>query len=94
MLEVFAFLAGIHVMMMLIASIYGFVDLWYRIGDFWLQVTARVVFVVAINLLLTWILDGEIRLAFLWGQGFYLVFHIVVFWFARLGIWILDIKRS
>jgi hypothetical protein len=41
-LSVLMFFIGIHFMIMLLAAGYRITDLWYRIGDFWKGILARI----------------------------------------------------
>ena len=92
-LEVAMFLIGIHFMMMLLAATYRIADLWYCIADHLQGIVARILTILALNAAILWALGGDTREAFLWGQAFYLLFHISAFWLARLGLLIVDLVR-
>jgi len=93
MWEVISFLVGIHFMMMILAAIYRISDLWYRIADFWVGIITRLVVILVINAAILWLLSTNTREAFLWGQAFYLSFHVSAYWITRLGLLIVDLVR-
>ncbi len=93
MIEVLLFLVGIHFMMMLLAAIYRLVDLWYCIGKYWMGIVFRLALIAALNYALLTFLSQDNREAFLWGQGSYLVFHIVIFWLAQIGFKIMELVK-
>lgn len=83
-IEFMLFLAGIHLMMTLIAAVYRIVDLWYRIDDFAVSILVRLLIpLVIIGFLLAWLEAGHWR-AFTAGLVSFAVFHILVFWLIRL----------
>ena len=84
MLEVLCFLLGVHLSMMLIASCYGLIDLWYRIADFIFPILVRMLVVAGLNTIFILWLQGTNQIAFISGQLFFLVFHIVIFWIGRI----------
>ncbi|MDA0978415.1 MAG: hypothetical protein O3B72_07655 [Proteobacteria bacterium] len=88
------FAAGIHMMVLLLAAGYRYVDLWYRIGDFWPGLTARLLILAGIDAALVVYLPTSLSTAFFWGQAGYLVFHITIFWIIRFALWIALAKRD
>ena len=86
MLEVLMFIAGIQMMIELLAAGYRFIDLKYRLGDFWVQLTSRALILLAVNAVLLMQLPDMLASAFLWGQVAYLLFHIGIFWLIRAGL--------
>jgi hypothetical protein len=94
MLSALMFLGGIHVTMMLLAACYGYLDLWYRIGEKWPAVSIRLLRVCALEALLIWLLDGHLLITFLWGQGCYLAFHLSKFLIARALLAMLARQQS
>jgi hypothetical protein len=85
--SVLLFLLGIHLMMTLLAAGYRVIDLWYRLGDFWLGIAARILMSLAIIGLLIVLLPAEWQSAFIDGLVFYLGFHVLAYWLGRLVIW-------
>lgn len=83
MTEFLLFLAGVHLTMQLIASLYRILDLWYRIGDFLLQIVRPILFYTLAMVLIYWFLDGSNENAFVWGCLFFLGFHVSIFWTAQ-----------
>ena len=94
MFSVLMFVVGIQMMIMLLASLYRIVDLWYRFADFVVGTVIRIVTLVGINVLLVKLLPSDAQPAFIWGQVTYLLLHVSLFWFARAGIWILEKKNQ
>lgn len=92
-LSVLMFFIGIHFMIMLLAASYRIVDLWYRIGDFWPGILTKIVGLTLLEGILLSTLTGDAFNGFFWGQLSYLVFHIVIFWVARMGIYIMEARR-
>ena len=92
-LEVAVFLIGIHFMMMLLAATYRITDLWYCISNHWQGIAARIVTILVLDAGILWLLGEGTSDAFLWGQVFYLLFHISAFWLVRLGLLIVDLVR-
>ena len=83
-LEILCFLLGIHLSMMLVASCYRLVDLWYRISDFIFTILIRIITVAALNAIFIVWLQGANQIAFISGQIFFLTFHILIFWVGRV----------
>jgi hypothetical protein len=92
MLEVLMFVAGIQMMIELLAAGYRFIDLKYRLGHFWVRLTSRALILLALDAVLLTQLPDMLASAFLWGQAAYLVFHIGVFWLIRAGLSLLRYK--
>ena len=83
-LEVLCFLLGIHLSMMMIASCYRLIDLWYRLREFIIGILVRIIVVAALNaIFIIWLQDAY-QIAFITGQLFFLIFHIVIFWIGRV----------
>ncbi len=93
MLEVLLFLAGMQIMIMLLAAGYRYIDLWYRIGEYWPGITARFLVLVAVDAAIFYLLENTYLNAFFWGQISYLIFHVGIFWLLRIGIWMLEVSR-
>ena len=90
LMSVLMFLFGIHMMITMLAACYRIVDLWYRIGDFWAGIFARILGLSLVIGVLIEFLPPDLQIAFVRGMGFYLAFHLVVFWIARIAIWQLE----
>lgn len=86
LLTILLLLAGVHMMIMLLAAAYRYIDLWYRIRDFWPGNTIRVLILLLINGVMLNMLPDGLADAFWQGQLAYLVFHIVNYWVLRLFI--------
>ena len=87
------FFIGIHFMIMLLAAGYRIIDLWYRIGDFWKGILVRIAGLTLLDGILLSALSGNALSSFAWGQLCYLVFHIVIFWAARIGIHLTEARK-
>jgi len=87
------FLAGVHYMILLLATCYRFIDLWYRIGEFWKGIVGTLLALIVFNAFITWMLPLEFKSPWIWGQVCYVVFHVVIFWFARLLLWLVEVKQ-
>ena len=90
--EFIVFLLGIHIMMVLLAAAYGFLDLWYRISDYWTGLAARLLSVLIIESALLWLLSESLLNAFVWGQACYLFLHLSKFFIARLLLYLIAPK--
>lgn len=78
------FFAGVHLMILTLAAAYRFIDLWYRISEFWFSCTAKLSLLLLINgALISQLADAALSY-FIAGQLGYLGFHIVGFWLVRL----------
>ena len=85
-LDLLSFLLGIHLSMTLIASFYRIIDLWYRISDFLIQILIRITLVAVLNLVFILWLEDSRQTAFIYGQLFFMVFHIVIYWIGRVMV--------
>jgi len=83
MLEALLFIVGVQVMIELLAAGYGFIDLKYRLADYWMRLTLRALGLFVFDLSMLLLLPSALASAFLWGQFAYLLFHIGVFWIIR-----------
>lgn len=88
-LDILSFLFGIHLSMTLIASFYRIIDLWYRISDFLNQILIRITLVAALNIFFILWLDDSRQVAFIYGQLFFMVFHIAIYWVGRIMVYFL-----
>lgn len=94
MSEFLLFIAGVHLTMQLIASLYRILDLWYRIEDFLLPVTRSILFYALTMALIWWFLEGSNRSAFVWGCLFFISFHVSVFWLARAVFKVVEWRKK
>jgi hypothetical protein len=85
-LNILCFLLGVHLSMMLVASCYRLIDLWYRITDFIFSILARIAALLALNAIFILWLQGTNQVALIGGQLFFLLFHVTVFWAGRILI--------
>ena len=86
MLEALLFIVGVQVMIELLAAGYGFIDLKYRLADYWKRLTLRALSLLVCDLSMLLLLPSALASALLWGQFAYLLFHIGVFWIIRAGL--------
>lgn len=63
-LMILLLLAGIHFMVMILAACYSVSDLWYRIGDFWLAISAKILALVFADAAIFLLLPADLQLAF------------------------------
>ncbi len=88
--ETLLFLLGIHFSIMLLAACYRIIDLWYRIGDYIVGISARIVALAMIDTAIYLVLKEDWQMAFIAGQIAYLVFHIVLFLINRFVIKLME----
>ncbi len=93
MIELLLFLAGMQIMIMMLAAGYRYIDLWYRISEFWPGITARFTTLIVLDIVVLYFLDSTYLNAFIGGQASYLIFHIAIFWILRIGFWMLETFR-
>ena len=89
-INVLIFLLGMQYMIMVLAALYRYVDLWYRIADSWVGITARLVVLIGLGVLLYWLLQPGWSEAFIYGQLTYLFLHVVGFWIIRFGLILME----
>lgn len=82
MLEALAFVAGIHLTMMIIATGYHIIDVWHDIAREATRIAARLAILGAINIAACILLPDTLATALCYGQLFFLAFHIVFYWIA------------
>ncbi len=92
LLTVIGFLFGVHLTITLFGSLYRIIDLSFSLEHFWLEITSRVAFNLTLIFLVYFFISGELLQGFLYGQIFFTVFHVTVFWLGQLLVSIL--KRS
>ena len=92
--ELLCFLLGVHLSVMLVASCYRMIDLWYRIGDFIFRILARIVVITALNAIFILSFQGDFKIALISGQLFFFAFHIGFFWFGRVLVTLLTRFKS
>jgi hypothetical protein len=86
MIEMFGFVVGVHLTIMLLASLYRILDLWYCFRDHWLVTISRILLISGLIFLVYFFTREEFRIGFQVGQIFFMVFHITMFWITRLII--------
>ncbi|MBO6556236.1 MAG: hypothetical protein JJ934_02065 [Pseudomonadales bacterium] len=92
-IETLLFFAGVHFMILLLASCYRVIDLWYCIGNHWKDILATIIALGIFNAFIVFMLPEEFKAPWVWGQVCYLSFHVVIFWIGRLGLWIAEMKQ-
>jgi hypothetical protein len=86
MLEVLGFFVGVHLTMTLFGSLYRVIDLAFCLSEFWLEITARISLNIAVILLIYLLFSGDFVNGFTFGQIFFAVFHILIFWLGQLTV--------
>tara|TARA_R110002111_G_scaffold203687_7_gene268502 strand:- start:149 stop:439 length:291 start_codon:yes stop_codon:yes gene_type:complete len=87
-LNIVGFFAGVHLTMMLIASLYRLIDLNYCIKEFWLEITARIGLNAGLIFLVYFLTNGSFESGFLLGQVFFTIFHVSIFWLGQLTLFL------
>lgn len=84
MMTVLGFLLGVHLTVTLFGALYRLIDLSFALKQFWLQITSR----IALNLTLIFLIysfaTGDLLQGFIYGQIFFTLFHIGVYWVGQL----------
>lgn len=93
MLETLIFLAGFQMMIELLAAGYRFIDLWYRIEEYWQHLCLKFAAWVILDLAVLNLLSPELSEIFLWGQACFLLFHISVYWIIRAAFTLVAFSR-
>ena len=88
-LQLAGFLIGVNLTVMLLGSLYRIIDLGYRLGEFWLPVTARIFLNTSMVFLVYFLTGGDFETGFWIGQIFFVTFHIAIFWVGRLTLFLL-----
>ncbi len=90
MIELAGFLIGVQMTILLFASLYRVIDLWYCIRDYWIHSMARIALYAAVIALVYYLGrspdDNGFSHGFFYGQLFFAVFHITIFWIGRLQL--------
>ena len=81
MFDIILFLLGIHLTIVLLASCYRIIDLWYCISIYSVQIVSRIALYLTIIALIYYFLESK---SFLYGQLFFAIFHVSIFWIGRL----------
>ena len=92
LLTVLGFLIGVHLTMTLLGALYRIIDLSFSLKHFWLEITSRIAFNLTLIFLVYFFVSGLFLQGFLYGQVFFIVFHVTVFWLGQVLVTI--IKRS
>ena len=92
-LDIVVFMVGVHAMIEWLAASYRYIDLWYRIKDFWIGITTKLLLISAIIGVIYYLLPHDLRIAFVAGLATYLILHILLFWLGRLLVVILGSKN-
>ena len=93
MLETLIFLAGLQMMIELLAAGYRFIDLWYRIEEHWQRLSLKFAAWVILDMAVLNLLNPELSEIFLWGQACFLLFHISIYWIIRAVFTIVSLSR-
>jgi hypothetical protein len=87
MTELLAFLLGVHLTMLLVATTYRVLDLWYCIARHAANIALRLCVVVTLLLLAYGYFGDSTRQALMAGQIFFVAFHIGIYWIGVLYLW-------
>ena len=97
MLEVLGFLLGVHLTICLLASCYRIIDLWYCLKQHLTDIATRIVLnlgsIFFVYYLAYYLGGGSMSgysmpffSGFIYGQVFFIIFHVAIFWLARLQL--------
>lgn len=84
LLNPFLFLLGIQLSMLLMASVFRVIDLWYCIAGKLAGLVIRVLLALAFVLIIPFFLSPEARQVFIAGAFFYPAFNLVIYLLIRV----------
>jgi hypothetical protein len=88
LLQLTGFFIGVQFTIMLFGSLYRLIDLGYRLGEFWLPITARIFLNASMVFLVYFLTSGDFESGFWVGQIFFVIFHISIFWVGQLALFL------
>jgi hypothetical protein len=83
-IKIMLFLLGMSLMVQVIASIYGILDLWYTIKTAWKLVMKRIIIWGGLTVAIALLLGDDNRQAFLSGLVIYAGIYIAIPLFSKL----------
>jgi hypothetical protein len=86
MISLICFLLGIFLAIQLVAALYGLVDLGYDRARYFPRIVGRILFSISLIAVISLLLSGAHRHGFFIGIGFFLAFHICIYWIGKLII--------
>ncbi len=85
-IKILLFLLGMSLMVQVIASIYGILDLWYSIKTVWKLVMKRIIIWGGLTVAIALLLRDNSRQAFLYGIFCYIGIYLAILLFSKLYI--------
>jgi hypothetical protein len=73
------FALGVALSIRLIAALYGFLDLWYRIRTAWPRVLGTLLLWTSVTAAAAWAMPAGPRRALCWGLAGYALFYVSLF---------------
>lgn len=89
---ILGFLVGVHLTITLLGALYRIIDLSFSLKHFWLEITSRIALNLTLIFLVYFFVSGHFLQGFLYGQVFFVIFHVTVFWLGQALVSV--IKRS
>lgn len=83
MIKVIVLLVSIHMCTRTIASLYGLSDHRYRINQAWFTILLKILIWILAPFALYVVLPSEFAPFVLYGYGFFIVFHILIYWVGQ-----------
>ena len=93
LLTIIGFLLGVHLTISLFGAGYRLIDLRFALSQFWLNVTSRIAFYLTVIVLIYQYTSGDFTSGFFYGQVFFTIFHIGVFWLGQIMVTLLNTRR-
>jgi len=84
MMTLLLFILGIVLATRLVAALYGIVDLAYAWSNYWLPISARIVFWIIGAIGIYLLCPAPYHLAFGAGIAFFVVFHCCIYWVGKI----------
>lgn len=89
-LTILGFLVGVHLTINLFGALYRIIDLGFDLKHFWLEILSRIALHLTLIFLVYSFVTGAFYTGFIYGQVFFTLFHIIIFWFGQLLVTILN----
>lgn len=81
-----SFIVGVHLTIILFAAGYAFIDHAYCLVDHWKRLLLRLIVIVGITAAIYAFTPTAVRQAFMYGQFFFAIFHVLIFFVGKAYI--------
>jgi hypothetical protein len=93
-LTTIGFLFGVHLTMTFFGACYRIIDLAHELGQHLVSIASKIALNLTIILLIYVFAESDFLHGFFYGQVFFSLFHVGIFWLGQLLVTLVNMRSS